>query len=212
MATAEKNTKAWDGTLRRLDRNENVELPSTRQGDMILVVFNIGGQNEKGELNYSRGGSIKKIEIPAGQSYCSFVIENFQGSSLKLSNTNKEGYAPLRVGIYGPGFNTKMIKHLPNDGSTVTLKPNFAAEGPAVSGFGELVLRVSGSTIAPFALFNGSKVETFMLNYSGEAPEYTRVVNNNTLSHSEQFRGQRIYIAYFADSEGQSADISLSPQ
>jgi len=147
----------WDGTPTTLKPNENVNLPQSTTGSMVIVAQNTSGQNSTGQLTIVSGGSIYASPTLYGNvNQPTVIANNWNGNNLSLTNTSLPGSNnPIWVSALGPGLGGLKPTTLPMDGTTITLATGKAAQGNAIPTYMQLILQSTSGTLTVVVVIGG---------------------------------------------------------
>ncbi len=189
----------WDGAGRTLAPNEQVVMPQTPNGSVVLAWKNMAAQNSDGTLAIATVGSPPQmLDAPALNTAPSILANNWQGGDLRLTNISI--YAPIWIEMLSPGLPGMEPVPLPEDTPT-TLAPLHAAQGRG-RGFMRLLLETNTSDLTTIAVIggpmdsSGNNAYLFALNYVGGAtlPGYTAVTTANSYSFEFNWSNSAVFV------------------
>lgn len=148
---------SWDGKPTTLKPNDNVNLPQTTTGSMVLISQNTSGQNSSGQLTISSGGTVPTSQTLYGNANAPTVMaNNWNGNNLSLTNTSLMGSNnPIWVSAVGPGLAGIKPALLPMDGTPISLATGAAAAGNAIPRYMQLVLQSTAGTLTVAVVIGG---------------------------------------------------------
>jgi hypothetical protein len=147
----------WDGSPTTLKPNDNVLLPQTTNGSMVLLAQNTSTVNNNGTLTYTSGGSVP-VSIPLYPllNQPNVVVNNWFGNNLSLTNTSLPSSAtPIWVAAVGPGLPGVTPATLPMDGTLITLADGKTAAGNAIPAYMQLILQSTAGTLGIAVVIGG---------------------------------------------------------
>jgi hypothetical protein len=149
--------RAWDGTPTTLKPNDNVNMPQSITGSMVIVAQNTSGQNSTGQLTIVSGGTIYSSPTLYGNvNQPTVIANNWDGNNLSLTNTSLPGSNnPIWISTVGPGLGGLKPAALPMDGKTITLATGQSAQANAIPTFMQLILQSTSGTLTVVALIGG---------------------------------------------------------
>jgi hypothetical protein len=147
----------WDGSPTTLQPNDNVLLPQTTNGSMVLLAQNTATVNNNGSLTYTSGGSAPvALTLYPLMNQPTVVANNWQGNNLSLTNTSLPSSAtPVWVAAVGPGLPGVTPVTLPMDGKLIALKDGETAQGNATPSYMQLILQQTAGTLGVVVVIGG---------------------------------------------------------
>lgn len=147
---------AWNGSPTTLMPNQNVNLPQTTNGSMVLAYQNMSTVNNAGTLSVTSGGSAPNIlNVPALANQPSILVQNWAANNLSLTNISPAGATPIWVAAVGPGLSGVVSLPLPVDGTPVNLSTGQSAQGNAIPRWMQLVMQATAGTLTIFTVIGG---------------------------------------------------------
>jgi hypothetical protein len=188
----------WDGAARTLTTNEQVVMPQTPNGSVILAWRNMAMQNNDGTLALATEGSPPQmLDAPALNTAPSILASNWKGGDLRLTNISIN--APIWIEMLGPGLPGMEPIPLPLDTRT-TLAPLHTAQGRGL-GFMRLLLESNTNDWTTIAVIggpmdsSGNNAYLFALNYPGATlPGYTAVTTGNSYSFEFNWSNSAVFV------------------
>lgn len=147
----------WDGSPTTLQPNDNVLLPQTTNGSMVLLSQDTATTNNNGSLTYTSGGSVPQtINLYALQNQPNVLVNNWGGNNLSLTNTSLPSSAtPVWVAAVGPGLPGVTPAKLPMDGTLITLTDGAVAQGNATPSYMQLIVQSTAGTLGIAVVIGG---------------------------------------------------------
>jgi hypothetical protein len=211
-------TAAWTGTPTVLKVNDQVTMPQTPNGTVIVSAINQATLNNQGEASITSGGSqVESLELPALATAPTAYAHNYGASNLAITNTSAQDNTPIQVQAVGPGI------------PGVTPKP-LVILTPLTVGFGEVAqggtnpqnmqLKIQNNTsttsvvgvIGGPADASGSNGKIIAVNWPAGTPvppEYFAVSNNNTYTLNFNWNGQQIFVGNLSSSNAAPVVLTL---
>ena len=197
----------WNGARTVLVTTEQVTMPQTPNGSLIVGYLNQSKQNNQGEITVTSGGLAPvSYPVPALQQMLSLLVGNWQANNLTITNTSDAAITPVLVQAFGPGIPGAAPVNLPY-GTTITLGVPQAAQGSskpansllrftANSGALTIVGIVGGPTNPP----DQTNAYVIALNAPvGTAPDgYYAVVQGNSYNFKFNWNAALVYVANFS--------------
>ena len=147
----------WDGSPTTLDPNDNVNMPQTNVGSMVLAYQNMSKQNNQGTLSITSGGGAPTfLSAQALANAPSILVQNWNGSNLSVTNVSLTSSAtPIWVSAVGPGRSTKEPAKLPTDGSMISLSSAGQAQGNAIPRWMQLIMQATSGDYTLITVIGG---------------------------------------------------------
>jgi len=146
----------WDGQPTTLLPTQNVNMPQTTNGSMILAYRNASTENNQGTLSLTSGASAPvMLQAFALTLQPSLETNNWKGNNLSVTNISANANTPIWIQAVGPGLPGQTPVNLPNNGTQVALAPGQTAQGQALPQYMNLVLGNSSSQLTIMALIGG---------------------------------------------------------
>lgn len=147
---------SWDGSPTTLAQNENVSMPQTAAGSMILAATNKASENNHGTLTYSSGGGVPtSLPLQANANQPSIVTQNWGANNLSLTNTSAATETPILVQAVGPGIPGIQPGTIPIGGDGATLEYGGVAQANAFPQYMQLVIRSNAATLGILGIIGG---------------------------------------------------------
>jgi hypothetical protein len=201
---------SWDGQPTTLAQNENVVMPQTAAGTMILAATNKATQNNQGDLTYTSGGGAPgDLVLPALANQPSIVIKNWGANNLSLTNTSAATATPILVQAVGPGIPGITPVSFPI-GQELTLSAGDVAAGNASPQYMQLVIRSNAATLGILGVIGGPQDNTGNNGYviavnaventgpgTGKTPPegYYATTTGNTYTFSFNWGSSQVFVA-----------------
>lgn len=208
----------WTGTPTTLKVNEQVSMPQTPNGTVIVAGINQTKLNNDGEASVTSGGStVRTLELPALATAPTVYAHNYQASNLTITNTSAQNDTPVQVQAVGPGI------------PGVTAKP-LVLLTPLTVGFGEVAqggtnpqnmqLKIQNNTsttsvvgvIGGPADGSGSNGKIIAVNWPSGTPvppDYFAASNSNTYTLNFNWNGQAIFVGNLSSSNAAPVVLTL---
>ncbi|CAM2069756.1 hypothetical protein SCOR_30555 [Sulfidibacter corallicola] len=146
---------SWNGQPTSLLKDQNLNMPQTPDGTMILAATNQATENNQGTLAITSGGSQPEFpNIPALANEPTIFIENYHANNLSLTNISANDNTPILVQGVGPGIPGINPQNLTTQ-EPVTLTPGQAAQGNASPQYMQLVFTSTTPTLGVVGLIGG---------------------------------------------------------
>jgi hypothetical protein len=217
---------AWDGSPTTLNPNDNVNLPQSTNGSLVLAYQNTSTSGNNGTLSVTSGGSAPQfLNAPAGLNQPNILVNNWLGNNLSLTNISLTGTkTPIWVAAVGPGLPGVTPVKLPTDGSLVTLTSGKSAQGIAIPRWMQLILQATSGDLTIFAVIGGPADSTgnnayvFALNAAantgpntGVAPPagYYATTTGNTYTFQFNWGSSNVFVANESPSTAAGATVSI---
>jgi len=217
----------WDGLAMTLEQNQNVVMPQTAAGTMILGYFNLATQNNLGELAVTSGGTepvIKRVDALSNQP--SIWLHNWNANNLSLTNVSANADTPIWIAAYGPGTPGQTPFDLPADGTPVPLVTTQSAQGKASPQFMQLVLQSNTATLCVFGVIGGPQDSSGNNGYvitvndavngntgpdTGKAPPpgYYATTSSNTYTFTFNWGSSLVYVVNMSPATASGATVVL---
>jgi hypothetical protein len=219
---------AWNGSPVTLNPGQNVNLPQTTNGSMVLVYQNMATQNNNGQLSLTSGGSQPTfLAVPALANQPSVDIDNWQGNNLSVTNISVPNSAtPIWVAAAGPGLPGVTPSALPMDGSAISLSTGQCAQGNALPRYMQLNVQSNAGTLTIFAIIGGPANNTGQNAYlvsvnasantgpgTGVTPPagYYATTTSNVYSYVFNWGSSAVFVANESPSTAAAASVSVRP-
>lgn len=216
----------WDGSPTTLNPNDNVNLPQTTIGSLVLAYQNTSTTNNDGSLSATSGGSApQNFPAPPGLNQPNIYVHNWLGNNLSLTNTSlTSSKTPIWVAAVGPGLPGVTPVKLPTDGTLVTLTSGKTAQGTAVPRYLQLVLQATSGDLTIFAIIGGPADNTGNNAYvialnavantgpgTGTNPPagYYATATGNTYTFQFNWGSSTIFVANESPATAASATVSI---
>ena len=145
----------WNGSPVTLLVNQNVVMPQTPNGTVILGYFNQSTQNNGGTLSVTSGGAQPTfLTAQAAALQPNILMQNWIANNLSVTNISVNQNTPIWVSAFGPGIPGQFPVGLPA-GSSVPLAPAQAAQGRALPQWMQLVMTCNSAQLTIFAFIGG---------------------------------------------------------
>jgi len=148
-------TEQWKGAPLTLDNETSATAASTPNGSTIFVYQNMATMNNAGSLLLTFGSESLPLTAPALSGQALVYIRNWQGGSLKVTNTSPGQGTPIRIQLMGPGMPGVTPATLLAGGPPIALVPGTCAQGNAVPRWMQLVLENGSGDQSIIALIGG---------------------------------------------------------
>jgi hypothetical protein len=147
----------WNGSPVVLNPGDNVNMPITPNGSMLLAWFNQSNQNNTGSLSLTSGGSEPTFEtVPPLALQPSVLVNDWLGNNLSVTNISNPGsQTPIWVAAFGPGIPGQTPQNLPSNGTPVQLSTLATAQGTALPRYMQIVLTSNSGSLAVFVIIGG---------------------------------------------------------
>jgi hypothetical protein len=127
----ESQQDEWNGARTILATTEQVTMPQTPDGTLIVGYLNQSKLNNQGQITVTSGGGTPiSYPVPALQQMLSLLVDTWQSDNLTITNTSDASVTPILVQAFGPGIPGAIPVNLPT-GSSITLGVAQAAQGPS---------------------------------------------------------------------------------
>jgi hypothetical protein len=216
----------WDGSPTTLNPNDNINLPQTTNGSLVLAYQNTSTTNNNGTLSVTSGGSAPQfLPAPAGLNQPNILVNNWLGNNLSLTNISLTGSkTPIWVAAVGPGLPGVTPVKLPTDGSLVTLTSGKSAQGIAIPRWMQLILQATSGDLTVFAVIGGPADSTGNNAYvialnavantgpnTGVAPPagYYATTTANTFTFQFNWGSSNVFVANESPSTAAAATVSI---
>jgi len=148
---------AWTGLPTTLLPTQNVNMPQTTNGSMVLAYINQARQNSQGTLSVtSGGGQPQLLQAFALQNQPNILVNNWQANNLSVTNISPtSSNIPIWLSALGPGLPGVTPAKLPNDGTRVSFATGQVAQGTALPQYMNLTMSSNTSQLTVFALIGG---------------------------------------------------------
>lgn len=148
--------KTWDGSPITLNPNDNVNLPQSTNGSMVLAYQNMATVNNAGTLSVTSGGNLQFLPAPALANAPSILVNNWGGNNVSVTNVSVPGSkTPIWVSAVGPGLAKKPPVNLPTDGSMISLASAAQAQGNAIPRWMQLIMQASSGDYTLVVIVGG---------------------------------------------------------
>jgi hypothetical protein len=147
----------WTGLPTTLLPTQNVNMPQTTNGSMVLAYQNTSTVNSQGTLSVTSGGSQPQIlQAFALLNQPNILVKNWQSNNLSLTNISPTSSGiPIWVQAVGPGLGGITPIALPNNGTLVNFTSGQAAQGTALPQYMNLTMSSNTSQLTIFAVIGG---------------------------------------------------------
>jgi hypothetical protein len=147
----------WSGAPVVLNPGDNVNMPITPNGSMLLAWFNQSSQNNTGTLSLTSGGGQPTFQtVPPLALQPSLLVNDWLGNNLSATNISIPGsQTPIWVAGFGPGIPGQTPQNLPNSGAAVQLSTLATAQGMALPRYMQLPLISNSGSLAVFVVIGG---------------------------------------------------------
>jgi hypothetical protein len=146
---------AWNGIPTTLQVNQNVNMPQTANGTMILAAQNNATQNNQGVLSITSGGSVPTfLNLQANANQPSIVTNNWKANNLSLTNVSPNLSTPVWIQAVGPGIPGINPRAL-DIGTPLELNSGEVAQGNASPQWLQLVVQSNTPTLGIIGIIGG---------------------------------------------------------
>lgn len=200
----------FDGHDIVLNKGEKAYLKQSLNSTMLLLVSNISPIYAGARVDYSLSvsGKVSMRDLKAGEPSPQLWPNNWQGSSLSVTNVSANDNAMMQVNLYG--VSTSADLSLSKDYSEQSL-PHLKSVGTTIAGnSGHLLLRAPHEE-ARFVIFLGDKMYTYTVNTTTDSSngDNIKTTKNNSLSLAvEQKSGQTLLIINASRTATAAASVS----
>jgi len=218
--------KSWDGSPTTLNPNDNVNLPQSTNGSMVLAYENMSKVNNAGTLSLTSGGGAPVfLTAQALANAPSILVQNWGGSNVSLTNVSlTSSSTPIWVSIVGPGLSKTAPANLPTDGTKVSLSSGGAAQGTAIPRWMQLIMQATSGDYTLVVVIggppdgSGNNAYVFGLNASANtgpgtgvaAPQgFYATTTGNTATYQFNWGSSAIFVANESPSTSAAASISV---
>ena len=151
-------TDQWNGSLLPLESETSASLSATPNGSTIFVYQNIATINNAGSLLLTSGSASIPLPAPAFNNQALVLIRNWQGNSLKVTNTSPSQNTPITIQLMGPGMPGVSPAKLPIGPPGISLAPGACAQGFANPRWMQLAMQNTLGNQSIIALIGGPAV------------------------------------------------------
>lgn len=214
----------WDGFPVTLHVNQNVNMPQTSSGTMVLGYFNQSPQNNQGQITItSGGGAPESLPANALTNQPEILMNNWEANNLSITNTSLHENTPIWVSAFGPGVPGQYPGNLPIGGNPVPLGTTQSVQGTAFPQHMQLVMAANTASLTIFAIIGGPQDEAgnngyvVAVNYSRNSgpggdeppPGYYATTTNNTYAFPFNWGSSLIYVVNMSPSTASGANVLL---
>ena len=215
---------AWTGAPTTLNPQQNATMPQTPNGTMIFTYFNLSTTTNAGKLSLSSGGMGQLLDAPALANQPQFLIKNFKGSNLSVSNVSQTTATPIWIAAAGPGLPGQSCNALPITGKFVPLAVYECAQVKPPPTFSTVTLQANSGQLTIFAIQVGNTVYVVALNAAQEAgpgtqnPDtpppagYYATTTSNNYQNIWNWGGATVYIINLSPATATGGQVSLQSQ
>ncbi|MGH6847565.1 MAG: hypothetical protein ACREC0_09040 [Methylocella sp.] len=146
---------AWNGSPTQLLVNQNIVMPQTPNGTLILAATNQTKGNCQGQLSITSGGVAPVfVDLQANANQPTIEINNWKANNLSLTNISLNNDTPILVQAVGPGIPGTTPQPLVI-GTPLPLGFGQFAQGNASPQYMQLVLQSTGPTLGIIGFIGG---------------------------------------------------------
>lgn len=146
---------AWNGSPTTLQVSQNINMPQTPNGTMILAAQDAATQNNQGVLSLTSGGAPPTfLDLQANANQPSIQINNWKANNLSLTNVSPNQNTPIwlqGVGPGIPGINPQALVI----GTPLALNAGVVAQGNASPQWMQLVIQSNAATLGVVGIIGG---------------------------------------------------------
>jgi len=220
---------AWTGLPTTLLPTQNVNMPQTTNGSMVLAYQNMSLVNSQGTLSLTSGGSVPQmLQAFALLNQPNILVNNWKSNNLSLTNISPTASnIPIWIQAVGPGLGGINPIALPNNGTSVPFTSGQAAQGTALPQYMNLTMSSNTPQLTIFALIGGppdaSGNNAFVIavnSASGNtgpgtgvpAPAgYYATTSANQYSFQFNWGSSNVFVSNMSPSTAAAATLSLFP-
>jgi len=214
----------WDGSPLTLLVNQNVVMPQTPNGTVIIGYFNQSQQNNGGVLSITSGGGQPLVlNVPAGALQPFILMRNWSANNLSITNISPNQNTPIWIAAFGPGIPGQYPLSLPV-GTPVPLAPAQSAQGNALPQWMQLNMLSNSPALTIFAFIGGPLDPTGNNGYvvavnasqnTGPGtgvqppPGYYATITSNALPYSFNWGSSLVYVVNMSPATGSGAQVTM---
>jgi hypothetical protein len=215
---------AWSGAPTTINPQQNATMNQTPNGTMIFTYFNQATTANAGKLSLSSGGTGQLLDVPALTNQPLFLIQNFKGSNLSVSNVSTTAATPIWIAAAGPGLPGQSCNSLPTTGKFVPLGIFECAQVKPPPSFSTVTLQANSGQLTIFAIQVGNVVTVVALNAAQEAGPgtqnpgtpppagYYATTTGNNYQNIWNWGGATVYIVNLSPGTATGGQVSLLSQ
>jgi hypothetical protein len=211
-------TNNWTGTPTKLAVNDNVNMPQTPNGTVIVAAINQATLNNQGQIAITSGGStVDDPTLDFGATAPYAYTHNYQASNLSITNISAQSDTPIQVQAIGPGIpgvtpDTIVI------GTPKELKFGAVANGATNPQNMQLKIQNNTSTTSIVGVIggpqdsSGSNGKVIAVNWPQGTPKpdgYFAVSNSNSYTLNFNWMGAAIFVGNLSSSNAANVSVTL---
>jgi len=214
----------WNGSPTTLLTSQNVVMPQTPNGTVIVTLLNQTTGNNQGQISLTSGGAQPQfITVNAHANQPNALTGNWQANNLSLTNVSPNNDTPILVQAVGPGI--PGITPLPlTIGTALQLSYGQVTQGNASPQWMQLVVQVTGPTLGIIGIIGGPPDSTgnngylVAVNYSSNSgpgsnppppPGYYATTTSNSYTFPFNWGSSQVFIANMSPSTAQAVSVLL---
>ncbi len=218
--------KTWDGSPTTLNPNDNVNLPQSTTGSMVLAYENVSKTNNQGTLSVTSGGGAPTFLVAQALANApSILVQNWNGNNLSVTNVSLTSTkTPIWVSVVGPGLAEKPPATLPTDGSMISLTSAAQAQGNAIPRWMQLIMQATSGDYTLIAVIggpvdgSGNNAYVFGLNAAANTgpgtgvaapPGFYATTTSNTATYQFNWGSSAIFVANESPSTSAAASVGV---
>lgn len=172
-------SESWNGSSITLNPNDNVSMPQTPSGALVLAYQNTATQNNPGTLAITSGvGAPTILPAPALAGVPSILVMNTSGENLSIVNISPPTLnVPIWVEVFAPGLPGQACLNLPNDGTSISLETAQCSQATVLPSWMQIILQANTANPTVFAIIGGPHNAT---NTNAYVISINDAINGNT--------------------------------
>jgi hypothetical protein len=208
----------WTGTPTVLKLNDQVNMPQTPNGTVIVAAINQATLNNQGQIAITSGGStVQDPTLDFGATAPWTYSNNYQASNLTITNISAQDATPIQVQAIGPGIPGVTPGSLVI-GTPFTLNFGAVAQGGTNPQNMQLKIQNNTSTTSIVGVIggpqdsSGSNGKVIAVNWPQGMPTppgYFAVSNSNTYTLNFNWMGGAIFVGNLSSSNAAAVVLTL---
>jgi hypothetical protein len=191
---------------------------------MNFTNWNMSTTANAGKLSLSSGGTGQSLDAPALTFQPLFLVNNFKGNNLSVSNISSTSATPIWIAAAGPGLPGQSCNALPTTGKFVPLATFECAQVKPPPSPATVTLQANSGQLTIFAIQVVNVVNVVALNAAQEAGPgtqnpstlppagYYATTTGNNYQNMWNWGGATVYIINLSPGTATGGQVSLLSQ
>jgi hypothetical protein len=214
---------SWNGQPTTLQVNDNISMPQTTAGTMILSATNQATQSNVGDLSITSGGGQPVfLKLQALENRPIIETKNWGANNLSLTNISANADTPILVQAVGPNLPGMTAKALVI-GTPLTLVAGDVGQGKASPQYMQLIVQSTAATLGVVGFIGGPQDASGNNGYivtvndtqntgpGGATPPagYYATTTSNTYTYTFNWGSSLVFVANLSPSTAEDLTVTM---